>query len=287
MSKIARRGHRRPRRGQGQADYHLYQKPRNLPHSAPTSRRRRIRHGRFRVRWFHVLALALLAALAWAGWQDYSTHGNIVPDRVVGRLLDPLAGLPDAATSGGEARSGPAETSSGQLPSRPPSTRTVPTATRRPTPTPDLSAEEREVLIGRMVHFLVNEVRANEGVPPLEYDVALAQVARNHSLDMVARDYYSHDNPDGESPSKRASRQGYHCRRDFGYAYSIGVAENIFHGYGLAYSTMPPAEVAIVAMKSWMGSSGHRANILDRDYSKEGVGVAVAGRTVYFTQNFC
>ena len=169
----------------------------------------------------------------------------------------------------------------------PPLSLPVPTATRRPTPTPSLSAEDREILIGRMVHVLVNEVRSSNGVPPLEYDVALAQVARNHSLDMVARDYYSHDNPDGEGPSERASRQGYHCRRDFGLAYSIGVAENIFHGYGLAYSTMPPAEVAIVAMKSWMGSSGHRANILDRDYSKEGVGVAVAGRTVYFTQNFC
>lgn len=228
----------------------------------------------------------MLLMLAWAAWQDYSTHGNIVPGRAAGRLLTPLSGLADAISAGEEARSLASESSPEQA-SPPARSLPVPTATRRPTPTPSLSAEDREILIGRMVHVLVNEVRASNGVPPLEYDLVLAQIARNHSLDMVARDYYSHDNPDGEGPSERASRQGYYCRRDFGYAYSIGVAENIFHGYGLAYSTMPPAEVAFVAMESWMGSSGHRANILDRSYTKEGVGVAVAGRAVYFTQNFC
>ena len=227
----------------------------------------------------------MLLMLAWVAWQDYSTHGNIVLGRAAGRLLTPLSGLADAISAGEEARLRASESSPEQA--SPPLSLPVPTATRRPTPTPSLSAEDREILIGRMVHVMVNEVRSSNGVPPLEYDVALAQVARNHSLDMAARDYYSNDNPDGEGPSERASRQGYHCRRDFGLAYSIGVAENIFHVYGLAYSTMPPAEVAIVAMKSWIGSSGHRANILDRDYSKEGVGVAVAGRTVYFTQNFC
>ena len=251
---------------------------RNPPDPPVRKRRRR------GVPWFYILGLALLLVLAWAALQDYSTHGNIVPGRAVGSLLSPLSGLPDAIASGDDARSVASPTSSEQASPRP---RPVPTPTKRPSPTPSLSAQDRELLIGRMVHVLVNEVRASKGVPTLDYDVALAQIARNHSLDMVARDYYSHDNPDSEGPSERASRQGYHCRRDFGYAYSIGVAENIFHGYGLAYATMPPAEVALVAMKSWMGSSGHRANILDRDYTKEGVGVAVVGRTVYFTQNFC
>jgi len=138
-----------------------------------------------------------------------------------------------------------------------------------------------------MVHILVNKVRTDAGAPPLEYDVRLAQVARDHSLDMVARNFYDHDNPDGEGPSERAARQGYHCRRDFGYAHSIGVAENIFKGSGRAYVAMSPEEVAIAAMESWLGSSGHRENILDRDYTKEGVGVAFTGATVYFTQKFC
>ena len=226
----------------------------------------------------------MLLVLAWAALQDYSTHGNIVPGRAISRLLSPLSGLPDAIVSGDNARNVASPTPSEQASPRP---SPLPTPTKRPTPTPSLSAEDRELLIGRMVHVLVNEVRSSNGVPPLEYDVALAQVARNHSLDMVARDYYSHDNPDGDGPSERASRQGYNCRRDFGFSYSIGVAENIFHGYGLAYSTMPPASVAQVAMESWMGSSGHRANIIDRAYTKEGIGVAVVGRTVYFTQNFC
>lgn len=39
---------------------------------------------------------------------------------------------------------------------------------------------------------------------------------------------------------------------------------------------------------SWMNSPGHRANILNPDYDRAGIGVAVdAEEAVYATQNFC
>jgi len=40
------------------------------------------------------------------------------------------------------------------------------------------------------------------------------------------------------------------------------------------------------AVASWMGSEGHRANILSRDFARSGIGVAVNGSYVYATQIF-
>src|SRR5207302_6983705 len=40
------------------------------------------------------------------------------------------------------------------------------------------------------------------------------------------------------------------------------------------------------AVASWMGSEGHRANILSRDFARSGIGVAVNGSYVYAAQIF-
>jgi uncharacterized protein YkwD len=55
------------------------------------------------------------------------------------------------------------------------------------------------------------------------------------------------------------------------------AAENIAAGQ--------PSPAAVVA--AWMGSSGHRANIVDCRLTELGVGVAVGGSyRVYWTQDF-
>ena len=85
---------------------------------------------------------------------------------------------------------------------------------------------------------------------------------------MAARDYFSHDTPEGVSFATRISNAGYQWS---------GAAENIAAGQRDAASVM----------SSWMNSSGHKANILNCGYQDIGVGVAAAtDGKLYWTQDF-
>ena len=116
---------------------------------------------------------------------------------------------------------------------------------------------------------LTNAARADEGVPPLTCDAELAAVARAHSADMCARDYFDHNNPEGESPGDRVSNAGLSHR---------GIGENIAAGNATASETH----------QQWMNSSGHRGNILNPDYTLIGIGHAECpnGFRHYWTQVF-
>jgi uncharacterized protein YkwD len=126
------------------------------------------------------------------------------------------------------------------------------------------SSAETEVL------RLVNVERGKAGCKAVTSDSTLVKVARAHSRDMAEKDYFSHDGKDGRDPFKRMS--------DGGYRYSY-AAENIAAGQGAAASVM----------KSWMNSSGHKANILNCKLTELGVGMwKDSGSTygTYWTQDF-
>lgn len=137
-----------------------------------------------------------------------------------------------------------------------------------------------------------NIERKANGLSALEWDSKLAIVARDHSLDMVENDFFSHDNLNGENPTDRAIRQGYNVHKEWGGGvYSDGIAENIgkmptgsIEGGGYVDSDADSIGEAQVA--SWMESSGHRANILDSRYNIIGVGCAYDGLYYVCTQNF-
>lgn len=114
---------------------------------------------------------------------------------------------------------------------------------------------------------LVNEERARAELPPLLWDEALAGVAYRHSVDMDGRDYFSHDSPDGLGPGERLAAAGIDDLRSWG--------ENIAAGQ------TSPEQV----MRSWMESSGHRANILRASFTHLGVGVHAPG-AIWWTQLF-
>ena len=113
----------------------------------------------------------------------------------------------------------------------------------------------------------VNEERVNNGINPLIADTKLRALARNYSTDMLKRGYFSHYNLEGQSPFDRMDASGI----KYGYA-----GENL----ALAPSTA-------LAMQGLMNSPGHRANILNANFNKIGIGVMDGG--VYgkmFTQEF-
>lgn len=117
---------------------------------------------------------------------------------------------------------------------------------------------------------LLNDERAAEGVDALIMDGDLRAVARAHSEDMVARDFFAHENPDGESPFDRIQAAG--------LEYSA-AAENI------AWNSFP--DPVATAVDGWMNSPGHRTNILNPVYTHTGMGVADNGSGgFYFTQVF-
>ncbi|AOY80643.2 CAP domain-containing protein [Moorena producens JHB] len=124
-------------------------------------------------------------------------------------------------------------------------------------------------------------------------------MARNHSQDMAKIKFFSHQTPEGKSPTDRAIAAGYTCRKNYGSYYTHGIAENIYmsHLYrsiiyynGVpAYNWMTQGEIANSTVAGWMSSPGHRKNILTATYDREGIGVAVSKERneVYITKNFC
>lgn len=115
---------------------------------------------------------------------------------------------------------------------------------------------------------LVNIQRANNGLQALKYNWQAARVARIKSQDMINNNYFSHYSPVYGSPFKMLE--------DFGLRFS-SAAENIAYGQRSAQDVM----------NAWMNSPGHRANILSRNVTELGVGVAKkANGTLYFTQLF-
>ncbi len=92
------------------------------------------------------------------------------------------------------------------------------------------------------------------GLEPVEWGQpwgALQQAAHNHAKDMANRNYFSHLSPEGLGPGERLSNEGYRG----------AWAENIFCGSGSAGA----------ALKAWMESDGHRANILRPNFSSVGI----------------
>ncbi len=122
-----------------------------------------------------------------------------------------------------------------------------------------VSAYERKVV------DLVNEIRETNGLNKLTLNEKLSNVARIKSEDMRDRKYFSHTSPTYGSP--------FEMMKTFGITYR-SAGENI------AMGQRTPEEV----VNAWMNSDGHRANILNPDFTDIGVGFAQPGN--YWTQLF-
>lgn len=95
---------------------------------------------------------------------------------------------------------------------------------------------------------LTNQARASAGLPALKVDSTLTSVARWRSQDMIDRDYFSHSiPPNGTKVFDELKR--------IGYCY-VAAGENI------GTNTFPDDVATQTIQDGFMGSSGHRANIL-------------------------
>ena len=104
----------------------------------------------------------------------------------------------------------------------------------------------------------VNEIRAQHGLVPLRLSARLTDAAAAHSEQMAVDGYFDHASADGTTFSKRIGH--WYGPRDRGY-WSVG--EN------LLWSS--PQVGPGAALRTWMGSPEHRANILDPKWREIGV----------------
>lgn len=126
--------------------------------------------------------------------------------------------------------------------------------------------------IERRAFEMINSVRLRNGLAPLSWDPDLCRMARVHSKNMASRGFFSHITPDGLSLKDRANQAG--------LAPFRMIAENIAYNQGYD-------DPGAFAVDRWMISSGHRGNILAREYRSSAIGVFVNSEgCVYLTQVF-
>jgi uncharacterized protein YkwD len=111
----------------------------------------------------------------------------------------------------------------------------------------------------------LNSIRRKHGLVPLKLSKPLSAAADAHSKAMGAHGFFAHDSRDGTEFWERVRRY----YRPAGYR-SWSVGENLLWSSG--------SLDAKSALRMWMGSSGHRKNILTARWREIGLG-AVAVRS--------
>lgn len=118
---------------------------------------------------------------------------------------------------------------------------------------------------------LTNQQRAQAGLPPLTLDAQLTKAASLKAADMMAKNYWAHNAPDGTTPWVFIKSSGYE------YLYA---GENLARGFTTAQD----------AVNAWMASPGHRSNILSPNYKDVGfavvTGMLTGDDTVLIVEEF-
>lgn len=174
-------------------------------------------------------------------------------------------GLIAMLAKGGDSSGGtPAPKNPAPVSTPEPTPKPVPKPTPTPSPSPSSSgvaADEQKALA------LLNADRAAQGLSPVRLNTKLAALAGDYAQDMINRNFFAHNNPEGQTPFDRMRERGI----SFGYA-----------GENLAINTsVAGAEQAL------MNSPGHRANIMNPRYTQVGIGVRYSrSGSVYVVQEF-
>lgn len=100
-----------------------------------------------------------------------------------------------------------------------------------------------------------NARRTSSGKSTLSLNSKLSQAAQAKANDMVARNYWSHNTPDGKTPWTFIDSAG--------YAYQK-AGENLAYGFATSTDTV----------NGWMNSAAHKDNMLDSVYKDVGFGIA-------------
>lgn len=113
---------------------------------------------------------------------------------------------------------------------------------------------------------LLNCERISRELPPVDCDLRLVWISRQHADDMASRGFFGHVNPDGQDAFHRLTGRGIY--------------------YGLAGENLARQSSILEAHIAWMRSPLHRRNILTEQYHYAGIGVVPDGRQLLLTEAF-
>ena len=121
-------------------------------------------------------------------------------------------------------------------------------------PSPDVGTPSREGALNQADIFaIVNKERNAALLPSLTFNKRLSAIAEIKALDMINKQYFAHVAPDGTDIAALAKR----------YAYQyINLGENLAMGDFVSSNEV---------MIGWMNSPGHKANILNKNYTEIGI----------------
>ncbi len=151
-------------------------------------------------------------------------------------------------------------------------------AAPQPEAEPDLERLEQ------LMFQLVNVTRRHHlpgwvGTANLTWDPRLAAIARQHSSDMLRRQYVAHVTPEGVTAAQRL--------RQHNVSY-VACGENIGIVYGrAAHSERAVQDIHNAFMRQPRGLTNHRGNLLNPIWTHVGIGIAYnPDGALVATQNF-
>lgn len=100
-----------------------------------------------------------------------------------------------------------------------------------------------------------NAERSANGVGALSVNSKLNAAAQAKAQDMVTRNYWSHQTPDGQQPWVFVTNAGYQY---------LSAGENLAYGFATSSGTIT----------GWMNSPAHKANLLGANFTEVGFGIA-------------
>lgn len=180
---------------------------------------------------------------------------TITSEDLAGGSAEPVTGAPLVITAGDLAPAGP-----------------------KPQAEPDIAAIEQ------LMFRLVNETRRQHlpswvGTAELVWHDGLAAASRQHSADMLRRQYVAHVTPEGISAAQRLDRAR------IGY---VACGENIGIVYGeAAHGSRAAVEIHNAFMNQPRSLTNHRGNLLNPIWTHVGIGIAYnPDGALVATQNF-
>jgi len=128
----------------------------------------------------------------------------------------------------------------------------------------------------------INDQRADAGRERLARSDDLRDAAQAHARDMHQRNFYGHENPDGEQPWDRAA-----CRASENI--HRGEVTSNLRGYGSdeAFDTTTSDGIGTYTVSGWTNSPDHRENMLRPKWREMGVGVVIQDSEFFAVAMFC
>lgn len=105
---------------------------------------------------------------------------------------------------------------------------------------------------------LLNNVRIDDGVGAVRYDARLDAAAQGHAEDMIARNYFEHEPPEGDGVEDRILAQGFDAS-----AYGENIAAN--------------QSTAQEALEGWQDSHSHNEMMTTGSFEDFGLGYMSKG----------